>query len=284
MLSHWSGSASLFDWTGVCGVAVRDARLAAPALADRAEAALGAACAVGGWYVDAADEKPPEGRLRAIWPASRSETCALETVPWVVGSMAILAHRRTPLPVDVSIECRILGRRIPYRSTHVAEQRIPDPTLMARLQLSVKGVDWAASLVKPWQHEAIEDVWSAHHQVAHLIAVETENFQPRIRRILAEDRPELVSWDTEAFNERYRPDGDIDDLAERFMAERTKTVEMFKSLSPDQWLRTGIWPDSQEVDLAWLAEKVLWHALDHFAVLLDLHGEFEKRQARRWMA
>jgi hypothetical protein len=36
------------------------------------------------------------------------------------------------------------------------------------------------------------------------------------------------------------------------------------------------------VDLAWLAEKVLWHALDHFALLLDLHGEFEKRQAPRW--
>lgn len=27
------------------------------------------------------------------------------------------------------------------------DSRIPDPTLMSRLQLSVKGVDWAASLV-----------------------------------------------------------------------------------------------------------------------------------------
>jgi hypothetical protein len=154
---------------------------------------------------------------------------------------------------------------------------------MARLQLSVKGIDWAASLVKPWQHEPIEDAWSPHQQLAHLIAVETENFQPRIRAILAEDTPLLERWDTEEFSTRYRPDGDIDELAGRFMAERAATVELFKALSEDQWGRTGTWPDGNVVDLAWLAEKVLWHALDHFAMLLDMHGEFEKRQAPRWL-
>jgi len=164
----------------------------------------------------------------------------------------------------------------------LAEARIPDPTLMARLQLSVKGIDWAASLVKPWQHQTIEDLWSPHHQLAHLIAVETENFQPRIRAILASDCPILERWDTDAFNLRYGAEGDIEDLAERFMAERAATVELFKALTPGEWERTGIWPDGNEVDLAWLAEKVLWHALDHFAVLLDMHGEFEKRQAPRW--
>lgn len=166
----------------------------------------------------------------------------------------------------------------------MAEPRIPDPTLMARLQLSVKGIDWAASLVKPWQDEAIEDIWSPHQQLAHLIAVETENFQPRIRRMLSEDRPALASWDADAFEAAYRPEGDIEELAERFMAERAATVELFKSLATDQWQRTGLWPDGNEVDLAWLAEKVLWHALDHFALLLDMHGEFEKRQAPRWNA
>ncbi len=66
------------------------------------------------------------------------------------------------------------------------------------------------------------------------------------------------------------------------MSERAKTVDYFKALAPEQWQRTGTWPDGHEVDLAWLAEKVLWHALDHFAVLLDLHGEFEQKQAPRW--
>lgn len=166
----------------------------------------------------------------------------------------------------------------------MADTRIPDPTLMARLQLSVKGIDWAASLVRPWQHQAVEDGWTAHHQLKHLIAVETESFQPRIRRILKEDRPRLEFWDTDAFNLRYTVEGDIEDLAQAFMAERAATVELFKALSPEQWQRRGIWPDGHEIDLAWLAEKALWHALDHFVSLLDLHGEFEKLQAPRWMA
>lgn len=162
--------------------------------------------------------------------------------------------------------------------------RIPDPTLMARLQLSVKGVDWAASLVKPWQHQPADGLWSAHHQLAHLIAVETENFQPRIRRILAEDTPTFDVWDSEAFDARYTNERDVDDLAQQFMRERAATVELFSGLPEDGWSRTGIWPDGQLIDLAWLAEKALWHSLDHFAALLDLHGEFERRQAPRWLA
>lgn len=44
----------------------------------------------------------------------------------------------------------------------MAEKRIPDPTLMARLQLSVKGVDWAASLVVPQasgQQQIVTRTW-----------------------------------------------------------------------------------------------------------------------------
>ena len=164
----------------------------------------------------------------------------------------------------------------------MAEQRIPDPTLMARLQLSVKGIDWAASLVAPGQYQGSEGHWSAHKQLVHLLAVERESFQPRIRRMLTEERPRLDRWDSDLFEARYRPEGEVTELAEQFMAERAATVELFKALSPEQWMRTGMWPDGSVVDLAWVAEKVLWHALDHFAALLDLHGEFEKQQAPRW--
>ncbi len=162
----------------------------------------------------------------------------------------------------------------------MTERRIPDPTLMARLQLSVKGVDWASSLVAPWQHQALDGEWSAHQHVFHLLAVETLNFQPRIERILSEDRPVLERFESQLFMEtQYTPDDDIADLAERFMAARAETYERFKSLSPEQWKRTGTWPDGEVIDLAWLAEKALWHALDHFATLLDLHGKFQKLQA-----
>ncbi len=141
------------------------------------------------------------------------------------------------------------------------EARIPDPTLMARLQLSVKGVDWAASLVKPYQHQAIEGEWTAHQQVFHLIATETLNFQPRIRWMVTEERPAFGSWDSEGYmRDHYDRGENIEALAERFMAERGATVELFKALGPEEWKRQGTWPDGRVVDLAWVAEKVLWHA------------------------
>lgn len=162
----------------------------------------------------------------------------------------------------------------------MTERRIPDPTLMARLQLSVKGVDWASSLVAPWQHEPFEGEWTAHQHVFHLLAMETLVYHPRIERILTEDAPTLEYFDSHGhMATQYSAQEDIAVLAERFMAARAETYERFKALSPAQWKRTGIWPDGNQIDLAWLAEKVLWHALDHFATLLDIHGEFQRLQA-----
>lgn len=164
----------------------------------------------------------------------------------------------------------------------MAEQRIPDPTLMARLQLSVKGVDWASSLVARRQHEQADGEWSAHQHVAHLIAVETSVFQPRIRRMLAQERPVFEPWDEEGYMATvYRPEGEIADLAGEFMRQREATVELFRSLAPEQWKRTGVWP-AGEVDLAWVAEKCVVHALEHFVALLLIHQTTEKLQARRW--
>jgi quinol monooxygenase YgiN len=163
----------------------------------------------------------------------------------------------------------------------MTQARIPDPTLMARLQLSVKGVDWAASLVAHRQHEQLEGEWSAHQHVYHLLGNEGV-FQERIRRIINEDRPVFERWDSQEHMRAHTPEPGIAALAERFMAERAATVELLKPLSADQWFRTGTWPDGRVIDLAWLAEKVLWHALDHFAFLLDLHGELEPLQAPAW--
>ncbi|MEX0784673.1 MAG: DinB family protein [Dehalococcoidia bacterium] len=162
------------------------------------------------------------------------------------------------------------------------ETRIPDPTLMARLQLSVTGIDWAASLVAPWQHESVEGEWPPNAQLWHLLAVERENFQPRIKAVLSEDRPALQRWDSEGRLADERPAVDIQEYAAQFMVEREKTVALLTGLTPEQWQRTGTWPDGNEVDLAWVAEKVLWHGLDHFALLLDLHQEYDHRHARRW--
>lgn len=163
----------------------------------------------------------------------------------------------------------------------MTEKRVPDPTLMARLQLSAKGVDWAASLVRHRQHEEIGGEWSPHQQVFHLLATETEQHGPWLGRMLTEDRPVLEDWDSEGFvASHHSTEADIEELARQFMAARERHFEIFRGLGREQWARTAIWPDGREVDVAWLAEKMVWHSLHHFAALLDLHGEMEPLQGR----
>jgi hypothetical protein len=109
-------------------------------------------------------------------------------------------------------------------------------------------------------------------------------FQQRIRLVIEEDEPVFESWNSHGHMEaNYAPEPEIEVLAETFMRTREQTVELFKALTTEQWARTGTWPDGRVVDLAWLAEKCLWHALDHFASLLDMHGEFDATQAQRWL-
>lgn len=163
------------------------------------------------------------------------------------------------------------------------EQRIPDPTLMARLQLSVKGVDWAAGLVRPYQHRQPPGEWSPHQHVSHLLATERNVFHSRIPRMIAEDNPRLPAFDGDTWmDESYDRTPDIADVAEEFMAARATTYDLFKGLAPEQWLRAGIWGDTGEHDLAWAAERAVAHALEHFVALLNIHQRFEPKHAPRW--
>ena len=165
------------------------------------------------------------------------------------------------------------------------ERRVPDPVLMSQLQNSERPVEWAAGLVKRWQHERIEGEWSAHQHVFHLLATERQVYHSRLKHLLGEDQARFLYFDSPRFMEtQYSKSPDIEDLAAQFVDARAETVEMLKAAGQDAWQRTATWPDGTEIDLAWFAEKILWHGLDHLASLLDIHGELEPRQAPRWFA
>lgn len=165
----------------------------------------------------------------------------------------------------------------------MTEKRIPDPTLMARLQLSAKGVDWAASLTAHRQHEQPNGEWSAHQHVFHLLAVERAVHRPRAERMVAVDSPSFTDWDQDAhMRNGYSKAQDVAELAEEFMRERERTFEFFKSLAPAQWARRGSWPEIGPVDVAWVAERAVAHALDHFKALLWVHEELERFHAVQW--
>ncbi|MDZ7728572.1 MAG: DinB family protein [Dehalococcoidia bacterium] len=160
--------------------------------------------------------------------------------------------------------------------------RIPDPTLMARLQLSIKGVEWAAGLVQPYQYEIPPDGgWTAHRQIWHLVDAEQHRLRPRLQALLEQDNPELITIGHEE-GERYTTDEDITVLAQRMITERETTTEILKGLAEGDWSRKGLWADGRVVDVAWMAERCLWHGLDHFASLLRIHNDLEGQQALRW--
>lgn len=167
----------------------------------------------------------------------------------------------------------------------MSDKRVPDPTLMARLVLSIKGVEWAASLLQPHQHELPPDRgWTPHQHVAHLLATELNVHRPRIQAMLADDTPAFADWDQEAhMRDQYQPREDITELAARLLVEREKTVAILKPLSYGQWARPGTWPDGTVADVAWVAERALRHGLEHFVALLGLHETFESRHAPSWL-
>jgi uncharacterized damage-inducible protein DinB len=160
----------------------------------------------------------------------------------------------------------------------MSERRIPDPTLMARLPLSVKGVEWAATLLEPHAHERREEMWSPHQHLFHLVANENI-FLERLQKMLGDDHPKFLRWDSEGFMKtNYKREPGIADLAAQFVDKRAAGVEILKGIKMEEWARTATWPDGRVVDVAWVAEKMLWHGLDHFATLLDIHGDLEPLQ------
>jgi hypothetical protein len=163
----------------------------------------------------------------------------------------------------------------------MTETIIPDPVLIERLQRGADGIEWAAALVQPYQHEPGHDDWTANRDVWHLIDTERYYLQPRLSALLQKDEPDLRALPRMARPE-YAPDRDIVELAQEFLAERGRTLAVLNALAPWQWARTGRWAEDRVVDVAWLAERILWHGLDHLAVLLRIHNEFESRQSERW--
>lgn len=164
------------------------------------------------------------------------------------------------------------------------EKTVADPVLLARLQLSIKGVEWAAGLLKDRQHEAPGDAWTAHQHLWHLVDIERNVMQVRVNGMLDQDAPVFPDYDEGvAMNEKYAKDADITELAQQLIDERQTTVDRFKTLTPEEWARTGTWPQA-EVDVAWAASRMLSHSLEHFADLLVIHQSLDYRHSDAWKA
>jgi hypothetical protein len=104
--------------------------------------------------------------------------------------------------------------------------------------------------------------WTAR-QVVHHVPDSEMTSAIRLRRLVAEDRPELNGYDEEQFARRLYYDRPIAASLEAVRAVRAVTAELLDRLSPEEWAREGSHDqhDAYSVEV-WL-EIYAAHCHDH---------------------
>jgi hypothetical protein len=80
--------------------------------------------------------------------------------------------------------------------------------------------------------------WSAREIVHHLADSEM-TAGIRLRRLLAEDRPQIQGYDQDEFARRLHYDRPHETSLELFKYVRTSTAEILERMQPADWLREG---------------------------------------------
>jgi len=113
-----------------------------------------------------------------------------------------------------------------------------------------------------------EGEWSMKEVMAHLLTVERDVFLPRLKRIVAEERPRFERFDPDArAAERDHRQGDFWADLHEFAHARRSTVSFLLSLPAEAPDRIGISAVLGPVSLATYATHIVDHDLEHLAQL-----------------
>ena len=89
-----------------------------------------------------------------------------------------------------------------------------------------------------------EGEWCVKECLGHVIESENRGFAGRIRTLLGAENPDLETWDQAAVARTRRDcDREPEQLLDEFEPLRRDSVELVRSLRPDQLTRTGSHPD-----------------------------------------
>ena len=117
---------------------------------------------------------------------------------------------------------------------------------------------------------AVPGKWSAHQQLAHLARYH-QIFLERIDRILSEPSPAFPRYRAEEDLEWPRwPALPTEQVLARLSSLRTKLMARLRSLSEEDFQRTGIHPKFGEMNLSLWLEFFLVHEAHHLYVVLQL--------------
>lgn len=133
------------------------------------------------------------------------------------------------------------------------------------LDVALSGVSGDELSVRP-----VSGKWSAHEQFAHLARYH-QIFLQRIERILSEQAPEFPRYRAEEDPEWPAWSGlGAPQLLVRLSGMRTKLMARLRSLSEEDFQRTGVHPKFGAMTLSLWLEFFLVHEAHHLYVVLQL--------------
>ena len=107
--------------------------------------------------------------------------------------------------------------------------------------------------------------WCINEVVGHVIEAERNGFAGRIRVILGADEPDLPTWDrTSIAHARKDCDKKPSELAGEIAHVRSESVELIRSLQPEQLSRSGNHPEVGRLSVEELLHEWIHHDGNHF--------------------
>jgi hypothetical protein len=106
--------------------------------------------------------------------------------------------------------------------------------------------------------------WSIADVACHLTEGDRDTFVPRLRRMLAEERPVFEPFDPEAWaRERGHREGRVEDDLDAFATAWLQTVALLRDLAPGAERRLGLSSFLGPVTLERHATHIVDHDLEH---------------------
>ena len=109
-----------------------------------------------------------------------------------------------------------------------------------------------------------ESEWCVNECVGHVVEAEKRGFAGRIRIILGADNPKLQAWDSVAV-EKARRDCERrpEELLEEFEPLRRDSIDLVRSLNPEQLTRPGLHPKVGSLTVGDILHEWVHHDGNH---------------------
>ncbi|WP_339726815.1 DinB family protein [uncultured Gimesia sp.] len=119
----------------------------------------------------------------------------------------------------------------------------------------------------------VPEKWSTRQVICHIADFEPV-YADRMKWIIAEDNPPIPGADHNLFAERLAYEHrDMEEELQLITAVRQQTARILKTLSPEQFQRTGLHSHDGELTVAHLLDRITHHIPHHIQLIQ------EKREA-----